>query len=101
MHISWRGEEAFSGTARHLSPVLKPVGGRGKNEFMSGVLRRSLIRSFHALANLRRYDTRVTIGSHDPDGHLFTIRSFYAHKTARHGNNSDEKEDSPPTIGIF
>lgn len=59
----------------------------------SGLLRRSLIESFRKPANGHSYDVGRTIGSHDPDGHLFTIRSFFAHKTIGHGNNADDREE--------
>lgn len=59
----------------------------------SGLLRRSLIESFRKPANGQQYDAGRTIGSHDPDGHLFTIRSFFAHKTTGRGNNADDREE--------
>lgn len=59
----------------------------------SGLLRHSLIRSFRKSANGGRYNNGPAIGSHDPDGHLFTIRSSFAHKITGGGNNADDREE--------
>src|SRR5690606_22127119 len=42
----------------------------------SGLLRRSLIQAFKSPADYTEHHAGRMIGSHDPDGHLFTIRSF-------------------------
>src|SRR5690606_39001536 len=45
----------------------------------NGLIRRSLIQAFRNTVD--RHSPGGTVGSHDPDGHLFTIRSFSAHKS--------------------
>lgn len=55
----------------------------------SGLIRRSLTGMFKQTA--ARHTNTPIIGSHDPDGHLFTIRSIPAHKTDPHGNNTPDK----------
>ena len=58
----------------------------------SGLLRRSLIQSFRKPAK-ERYNAGRIIGSHDPDGHLFTIRALFDHKMIGRGNNTDDREE--------
>lgn len=60
-----------------------------KNEstspFNNGLLRRALRNAFHGNSN-------KMVGSVDPDGHLFVIRSGSAHKSGTDGNNKVKKD---------
>lgn len=58
----------------------------------SGLIRQSLIQAFRNARDRKGNIPSRIIGSHDPDGHLFTIRSFPAHKTDTAGNSSGDKE---------
>ncbi len=53
----------------------------------SGLIRRSLMQVFRNTIDHKRDKSSQIIGSHDPDGHLFTIRSSAAHKSDSVGNN--------------
>lgn len=54
----------------------------------SGLIRRSLIRVVKRAVEDEARIPGGILGSHDPDGHLFTIRSRPAHKTGADGNNN-------------
>jgi DNA-directed RNA polymerase specialized sigma24 family protein len=58
----------------------------------SGLIRRSLTQAFRNTANRKGDKFNWIIGSHDPDGHLFTIRSPLAHKTKTNGNTTMDNE---------
>ena len=62
------------------------------HELPSGLIRRSLKQAFRHAADCEGGKPNRIIGSHDPDGHLFAIRSIAAHKRTSHGNNSLDKE---------
>lgn len=57
----------------------------------TGLIRRSLTQTFKHTADQKTNLLGRSIGSHDPDGHLFTIRTFSAHKRDPSGNNSSDK----------
>lgn len=59
----------------------------------TGLIRQSLTKTVKHTARRQPQLTGRAIGSHDPDGHLFTIRTFSAHKKGHHGNNSDDQGD--------
>lgn len=61
------------------------------NPLYSGLIRRSLRRAFRSSSDHNGNMSARFIGSHDPDGHLFTIRSVPAHKKDTGGNNSIDK----------
>ncbi len=57
----------------------------------SGLIRQSLIQASKYDTDSAAGTSSQVIGSHDPDGHLFKIRSFSAHKRHGLGNNTQNK----------
>ncbi|MEH6306308.1 sigma factor [Olivibacter sp. CPCC 100613] len=56
----------------------------------TGLMRQSLLQTFKHTNDHKGMASRI-IGSHDPDGHLFIISSFPAHKKNSPGNNDRDK----------
>lgn len=71
---------------QHPEPQDKP-----DHLLSSGLIRRSLIQAFRHNTNRTQHLSGRIIGSHDPDGHLFAIRTFLAHKKHVGGNTSKDK----------
>lgn len=74
----WQASLEEGGTGPELSD-------ESTSPFDNGLLRRSLRNSLHG-------NPDKMIGTIDPDGHLFVIRSGSAHKTDSLGNNKEEKD---------
>lgn len=68
------------------------ISSESETTLQRGLIRRSLHRSIRDPKGKDDMDSggRI-IGSYDPDGHLFTIRSVSAHKKEPGGNNMSEK----------
>lgn len=80
----------------HLDAVGQPpdAAEMGVCTLPSGLIRRSLVQVFRHTAG--RYSPDRTVGSHDPDGHLFTIRTISAHKNDIVGNSNPDHAGEDP-----